>query len=98
MLTEHQQFEDETQVQDYIYKRLCDHCQLQEGAFPMTRRVLRRGGRPCAVYFCIHGPRATRFTAIWETEQNRVFFYDSDGMRFGQTVLQTALRRELAAA
>ena len=98
MLTRFQQFDDLRELKDYIYHTLCDHCQLQIGAFPMTRRVLTRGGEPCAVYFCVHGPRATKFTAIWETERNRILFYDSDGERFQKTELTEAPSLELAAA
>ena len=37
--------------------------------------------------FCLHGPRAVKFTAIWETEHNRVLFYGSTGERFQKTHL-----------
>lgn len=98
MLSDQQRFDDASQLEKYIYKTLCEQGQLQQGAFPMNRRVLNRNGKPCAVYFCIHGPRATRFTAIWEIERNRVLFYDCDGGRFAQTIVDFRRRHELAAA
>ena len=53
----------------------------------MTERVLRRGGKPCGIYFCLQGPRLARFTAIWETDRNQVLFYGSHGERFQRTQL-----------
>ena len=64
----------------------------------MTERVLLRGGKPCGMYFCLHGPRATKFTAIWETERNQVLFYGSRGERFLKTQLLEAPTLESAAA
>jgi hypothetical protein len=46
-----------------------------------------RGGKPCGLYFCLHGPRAVTFSAIWETANNTVLFYDSSGERFQKTQL-----------
>lgn len=48
----------------------------------MSERVLVRGGQPCGVYFCIHGPRQVKFSAIWETDSNTILFYGSTGERF----------------
>jgi hypothetical protein len=64
----------------------------------MTERVLLRGGKPCGIYFCIHGPRATKYTAIWETDRNRILFYDSGGERFQKTQLTEAPELEEAVA
>jgi hypothetical protein len=74
-------------LRDYVNETLCDRFQLQIDAFRLTERILRRGGRPCGIYFCLHGPRAVRFTAIWETERNRILFYGPDGQRFQATQL-----------
>ena len=72
--------------------------QLERDAFRMTERVLVRAGKPCGLYFCLHGPRSVKFSAIWETEQNRVLFYDSSGERFQKTQLVAAGALELVAA
>jgi hypothetical protein len=50
------------------------------------------------MYFCLHGPRATQFTAIWETDRNQVLFYGSRGERFLKTQLVESPRLESAAA
>lgn len=47
----------------------------------MTERILVRGGNPCGIFFCVHGPRSVKLTAIWETERNTILFYGSAGER-----------------
>ena len=85
-------------LRDFVNETLCEHYELKLDAFEMTERVLRRGGRPCGMYFCLHGPRAVKFTAIWETDRNRILFYGSTGERFLKTQLLVAPCLDRAAA
>ena len=66
----------------------------------MTERILVRGGRPCGIYFCIHGPRRVKLTAIWETDSHSVLFYNSIGQRLQRLQLRpnASLRPEAALA
>jgi len=98
MLKRYHQIATLEELREYIYTTLCEHSQLQVGAYKMTERFLARGGAPCGIYFCLHGPRATKFTAIWETHRNQILFYGSDGERFQRTQLVEALQVECAAA
>ena len=98
MLTRFQQIESVQDLREYVNATICTHCQLQEGVFSITERVLLRGGTPCGMYFCLHGPRATKFTAIWDTDRNQVLFYGSRGERFLKTQLLESPQLELAAA
>ena len=98
MLTRFQQFDSLHDLREYVNSTICDHYQLQPGAFRLTERILLRAGKPCGVYFCLHGPRATKFTAIWETDRNQVLFYGSRGERFLKTQLLEGPRLESAAA
>ena len=82
MLTRVQQLHSVNDLREYVNTIICDHYQLQEGVFSITERLLLRGGKPCGIYYCLHGPRATKFTAIWETERNQVLFYGCQGERF----------------
>ena len=74
-------------LRDYVNATLCDHHHLQIDAFQLTKRILVRGGTPCGIYFCLHGPRGVKFTAIWETDRNSILFYGSNGERFQKTQL-----------
>ncbi|MDZ7620034.1 MAG: hypothetical protein U1E05_23785 [Patescibacteria group bacterium] len=85
-------------LRDYINSTLCEHNQLQVGAFPITERVLQRAGRQCGIFFCLYGPRASKFTAIWDMDRNQVLFYGSDGERFLKTQLMEAAHFDCAAA
>ncbi|MCE5268781.1 MAG: hypothetical protein LLG00_12940 [Planctomycetaceae bacterium] len=87
MLTRFQQVETVHDLRDYVNTTICSYFELREGAFSLTQRVLRRGDKPCGIFFCLHGPRATKFTAIWETDRNQVLFYGTRGERVIKTQL-----------
>ena len=85
-------------LRQYVIETLCQHNELEIGAFPLTERILIRGGQPCGIYFCLHGPRSVKFSAIWETQRNTVLFYGATGERFQKTQLVAAPRLEAVAA
>lgn len=76
-----------SQLRDFIHQTLCEHEYLEPGVFPMTERILTRGGNACGILFSLHGPRSVRLNAIWENENNTVLFYGSTGERFGKMQL-----------
>ena len=78
-------------LRELVTEILCEHEQLEPGAFPVIERLLHRGGRPCGVEFCLHGPRSVRLMAIWEVEKQSVLFYDSAGERFRRVRLAERL-------
>jgi len=84
-------------LRSFVYSTLCNHEQLEFGAFPMTQRILVRSGRACGIFFCLHGPRSVRFIAIWETEKNTILFYNSTGERFLRVQLSESPSLALAA-
>jgi hypothetical protein len=90
MVTRVQQIYSLEDLRDYVNQTLCESFELQIDAFQMTQRFLYRGGKPCGVYFCLHGPRAVKFTAIWETDRNCILFYGPGGERFQKTQLLEA--------
>lgn len=81
------EIKDLTDLRDFIQRKLSQREHLEPGAFPTSERILLRNGRPCGIYFSLHGPRSVRLTAIWETEGNTVLFYGSNGERFAKTQL-----------
>lgn len=85
-------------LRTFINQTICHHEQLEPDAYQMTELVLMQSGKPCGRYFCVHGPRATKFSAIWVSERNTVLFYDSTGERFLKTDLDEADNLQLAAA
>ena len=72
---------DYDMLRTVVEKRLCEIGHLEPHQFPMTQRELNRGGRACGVYFCIHGPRSVKLTAIFDLATRTLIFYGSDGTR-----------------
>ncbi len=87
MLAHESCLNDINEVRDHVYHTLCEYEQLEPGVFPMTERILLRSGKPCGVYFCLHGPRSVKYTSIWETDRNTILFYGATGERFHKTRL-----------
>jgi hypothetical protein len=87
MPTETQRLADLSEIRNYVSKTLCEKDRLEANYFPLSEQVLVRGGAPCGVYFCLHGPRSLYLTAVWETDSNTIFFYGSRGERFRKTRL-----------
>ncbi len=84
-------------LRNYVIRILCDVEQLELDAFRITERRLVRSGKPCGIYFCLHGPRQVKFSAIWETDHNTVLFYNASGVRFQRVKLACAPRLSAAA-
>jgi hypothetical protein len=72
---------DYTTLCTTIEKRLCQIGHLETNQFPMTQREVVRGDKTVGVYFCLHGPRSVKLTAICDFYKNTVIFYGSDGIR-----------------
>lgn len=76
------------EIKSYVYRTLCEHEMLEIGIFPMTEKILVRRETPCGIYFCLHGPRSVKFTAIWESRTNTILFYGANGERFEKIQLK----------
>lgn len=66
---------------------LCEHDQLDPGQTPLTQYLVTRLGKPCGLFFHLQGPRSVKTYAVWAGEEQRVLFYDSQGVRFAETRL-----------
>ncbi len=64
-----------------VERRLCELGHLEPNQFPMTQREVVRGGKSCGVYFCLHGPRSVKLTAICDFTHRTLIYYGSDGIR-----------------
>ena len=77
-------------IRQYVTQTLSDLEKLRPESSHLTTRLLTRNNQPCGIYFCLHGPRAVRLTAIWETDANTILFYSSRGERVQRTRLLSA--------
>ena len=78
---------DLKQLRNFVSNTLCQRNDFEEGVFQVTEKLLTKCGKMCGMFFCLHGPRSVKLTAVWETEKNAVFFYGSTGERFQKTTL-----------
>lgn len=72
---------DLDKLREFVMEELCSQSELLPDAFPMTQRVLYKQGISCGIFYCLHGPRSVRLTAVLDTQTDRVLFYDSKGQR-----------------
>lgn len=89
--------QDFVDIRRYITETLSNFELLIPDNFKLTQRLLTRSGMPCGVYFCLHGPREVRLTAIWETDANTILFYGSRGERVQRTRLLAAPQLDVQA-
>ncbi|QDS97594.1 hypothetical protein HG15A2_08570 [Adhaeretor mobilis] len=90
MVESHERLPNFIDIRKYINQTLSQIEQLQPDRFELTETPLWRSGRPCGMSFCLHGPRAVRLTAVWETDGNTILFYGSQGERVQRTHLAAA--------
>jgi hypothetical protein len=70
-------------LKSFVYRKLCEDHRLLHEACSTSESVLRRGNSEmCGIMFHLQGPRKTLFTAVWDGEENQVFFYRDNGSRY----------------
>lgn len=84
---------DLSKLRNLVQHTLADLGQFEPGVFPLTERVVQRGGENCGFYFCLHGPRSVKLTAVCDLKKLAIFFYGTDGGRVHQVPLSTVARR-----
>ncbi|QDS88870.1 hypothetical protein EC9_30650 [Rosistilla ulvae] len=75
---------DISRLRTLVQNTLSELGQLEPGAFPITQRVIAKGGTPCGLYFCLHGPRSVKLTAVCDMKTRAIYFYGTDGQRTSQ--------------
>lgn len=78
------------ELRQYILHALCAHDHLDPEQTPLFQGLVTRHGKPCGLFFQVQGPRMMKNYAVWAGEENRILFYDSTGLRFGQVQLSDA--------
>jgi hypothetical protein len=74
----------------HVRNTLCARDSLDPEHTPLWQGLIVRSGRPCGLFFQTEGPRLLKTYAVWAGEENRILFYDSSGLRFGETILSEA--------
>lgn len=71
----------------FVFQTLCSHDQLDPTQTPLFKAIITKAKRPCGLFFQVQGPRLLKNYAVWAGEEDRILFYDSQGVRFGETRL-----------
>ena len=66
----------------HVHDTLCRHENLVADQFAMHVAALTRLGARCGLQFSLRGPRSVRLGAVWNSEQNHVYYYNARGERF----------------
>lgn len=66
----------------FVHRVLCDRENILADQFALREVPLKRGALPCGLEFRIQGPRSIRLGAIWNSDHNVLYFYDTRGERF----------------
>ncbi len=83
---------------EFVRQVLCERDSLDPAQTPLFRTPLQRKGRVCGLVFHVEGPRLLRTSAVWSSDDDRIIFYDSTGIRFREVnlsespVLATSIR------
>jgi hypothetical protein len=74
----------------HVFEVLCGHDHLDPTQTPLYQSLVTRSNRPCGLFFQVQGPRLVKTYAVWAGDENRLLFYDSQGVRFAETRLTEA--------
>jgi hypothetical protein len=73
-----------------VHQTLCKRDRLEAEQTPLLRGLIKRGGKPCGLFFQIEGPRLMKNYAVWAGDEDRILFYDSAGERYAEIHLSEA--------
>ncbi|MBC8291033.1 MAG: hypothetical protein H8E37_12025, partial [Planctomycetes bacterium] len=80
------------ELRDFVHLTLCAKENLVEEQFQLQERDLKKLGKPCGLQFSLFGPRQVRLSAVWASDRNVLYFYDTRGTRY----LKVQLRHRIA--
>ena len=78
---------DADALRSYVRAWLCDRADLEHDT-PLHESQIRRRGVPVGIEFLLLAPRGLRLSAIWASDDNRLFCYGADGVRCHAADLQ----------
>ncbi len=84
-------------LREFVHATLCAKENLVSDQFRMIERELTKGGRPCGIQYTIHGPRQVRLSAVWASDRNLIYFYDTSGVRYLKVPLRKRFSMSTAA-
>jgi hypothetical protein len=74
-------------LRDHVQRVLCGRDRIDVCQSSLIESVIYRSGHACGVMFQLRGPRLLQTHAIWPSDEDRLLFYDSRGIRFAEEQL-----------
>jgi hypothetical protein len=74
-------------LRTFVHRTLCEQENLLPDQFQMSEMRLWRRDRDCGIQFSLQGPRSVRLGAIWASEHNTIYFYNTRGQRYHKVAL-----------
>jgi len=74
-------------LREHVHTVLCKPDQLDLNQTPLFQSLVTRSKKVCGLFFQVQGPRMVKTYAVWAAEENRILFYDSQGIRFSESKL-----------
>lgn len=83
----------------FVRTRLCEKENLLIDQAKVRQAPLIKQGKLCGYQFSVQGPRQVRLGAVWTSDHNDIYFYDTRGNRYHKVHLpeQIALPEQPAA-
>lgn len=75
------------ELKQFVRSVLCQRADL-DSLTPILETTLFRKGQPCGIEYTLLGARSVRLSAIWETLEDRLLFYDQNLERFQVTAVK----------
>ena len=70
------------ELQSFVRSKLCDKENLLLEQTKVRHAPLIKQGKLCGYQFSVQGPRQVRLGAVWASDHNDVYFYDTRGTRY----------------
>src|SRR5262245_24527733 len=77
-------------LRQYARDMLCSRDRLDPVQAVLRQATIRRGRRPCGLFFQVLGPLRQKAYAVWAGDEHRLLFYDAAGVRFAEAKLSDA--------
>lgn len=85
-------------LRNFVHRTLCEKESLLPEQFHVTEMQLMRRGRSCGLQYSLHGPRSVRLGAVWASDQNVLYLYDTRGVRYARVPLPRRVVSDRVAA
>lgn len=86
------------ELRSFVQTKLCQKENLLLEQSKLRQAPLVKQGKICGFQFSVQGPRQVRLGAVWASDRNDIYFYDTRGNRYHKVHLpeQVSLNEPLA--